>query len=263
MSKLKFLLLYPFVWLLKKSKNLSATSCRLVQLTGKSKYSIHPKHLVKIEEPWYLREIKEDDVVLDLGCGNGQHSLKTASKAKKVIGVDYNSLQLEIAKKQAKDKKIKNASFLKYNLEKKLPFDNYSFDKILCLDVLEHLNKRKQFLLEIKRVLKSKGIAFIAVPNKNTSWKKLQKKVGLNFYSDPDHKIEYSLSEIKKLLALSGFEMLSIQPIVYDTCWAGFIDLIGGFSLGLYKRLSLWKKNKLKNNPYQSIGFRIKVRNFI
>ncbi|GAI24781.1 unnamed protein product, partial [marine sediment metagenome] len=195
---------FPFIWLLKKSKNLSALSCRLTQLTGKSKYPIHPKHLIKIEKPWYLKDIKRNDLVLDLGCGNGQNTLKTARKCKRIIGIDYDEEQLEIARLTVKDKKIKNARFIDADLEKKLPFKKNSFDKILALDILEHLNKRKQFLLEIKRILKPNGTVFIAVPNKNTSWKRLQKKAGFNFYTDPDHKIEYSLKEIKNILSASG-----------------------------------------------------------
>lgn len=253
-------LFYPFIWLLKKSKDFSALSCRLTQLTGKSKYPIHPKHLIEVEKPWYLKDIKANDVVLDLGCGNGQHSLKVAKKCKKIIGVDYDNFQLKIGRKAARDERVKNISFLNHNLEKKLPFKDSSFDKVLFLDILEHLNKRKQFLLEVKRVLKKEGLAFIAIPNKNTSWKKIQKKAGLNFYVDPDHKIEYSLAEIKKALSQAGFKILTLNPVVYDTSLAGFFDLIGGFSLKLYKKLALWKKNKVRDSPKESTGFRIRVR---
>lgn len=252
-----FKLLYFFIWLLKKSRSLSALSCRLTQLTAKSKYPIHPKHLINKEEGWYLRNIEANDLVLDLGCGGGQHSIRVAGKCKKIIGVDYSQRQLEIAKNSARDKKIKNIKFIKLDLERKLPFKNNSFNKILCLDVLEHLNKRKQLLMEIKRVLKPKGIFFTSLPHKNTSWKKIQRKVGLNSYTDPDHKVEYSLNEIKKLFSKTGFKILKVKPIVFDTPLAGLIDLIGGFSLNLYKKLSFWKRKKAEENPEESIGFRI------
>jgi 2-polyprenyl-3-methyl-5-hydroxy-6-metoxy-1,4-benzoquinol methylase len=256
-------LLFPFIWLLKKSRIFSALSCRLTQLTGKSKYPIHPKHLVEFEKPWYLNDIKKNDVVLDLGCGNGQQSLKIARKVKKIIGVDYDKRQLSLAEKIAKDKNIKNIKFLSYDLEKKLPFKNSSFDKILCLDILEHLNKRKQFLEEIKRILKQKGNVFLSVPNNDTSWKKLQRKAGLNYYTDPDHKREYSLKEIKLALSRLGFEILDIKPIVYDTPFSGLIDLVGGISLEWYKKLSLWKKNKVEDGLKESAGFRIKIKKMI
>lgn len=252
--------LFPIIWLFKKSRNLSALSCRLTQLTGKSKYLIHPKHLVTIEDNWYLSAIKKRNIILDLGCGSGFHSLKAAQRCKKLIGIDCNPVQLAIAKNIAKEKKIKNVTFIKANLEEKLPFKNNYFDIILAFDILEHLRKRNFFLSEIKKWLKPKGLLYLSVPNKDTSWKKLQRKVGLNSYTDQDHKIEYSLAGIKKVLLKAGLKPLNIGPIVYDTPWTGFIDLLGGISLTMYRYLVYWKKNKVKNNLKESIGFRIKAK---
>jgi len=232
---------------------------RLVKLTSKSKYRIHPKHLIKIEKPWYLEEIKLKDKVLDLGCHNGQRTLKAAKKCYQVMGVDYNNQELKIARDSAVDLGIKNIKFAYHNLEKKLELKSQSFDIVLCLDVLEHIVKRDQLLKEIKRVLKPKGMAYISIPNSQTPWKKLQKKAGINYYSDPDHKVEYSLNEIKQIFKKSKFKILKIMPIVYDTPWVGMIDLIGGLSLGLYQRLTEWKQKKVINNINKSIGFRIVV----
>lgn len=253
-------LLYSFVLFFKKSRHLSAVSCRLTKLTGKSKYPIHPKHLVEIEKQWYLSGLDKNDIVLDLGCGNGYQTIKAAQKCKKIIGLDKNTQNLNIAKKMSKDKKINNIQFKELDLEKKLIFKNNYFDKVLILDILEHLNNRGQFLSEIKRVLKPGGIGFLSLPNKDTSWKKIQKKTGINYYTDPDHKIEYSLNQIKKILNKAGFKILSIKPVVLDTPLSGFIDFIGGFSLNLYKVLSRWKINKVKNKISESIGFRITAR---
>lgn len=252
--------LYPLIWLIKKSKGLSAIAMRLTQLTGKSKYKIHPKHLIKIEPPWYLTKIKRLDSLLDIGCNNGQHTLKAAVKCKKIIGLDYDQKQLIIAKNSAKDKNIKNVIFQRLNLEEKLKFKNNAFNKILCLDVLEHIVKRKQLLKEINRLLKPGGLAFIAIPNINTSWKKLQKKVGLNPFADPDHKIEYSLSEIKSMFSKLGFKIISLKPVTYDSPWIGFIDLLGGLSLSLYAKIVLIRKRKAAQNINGSTGFRIIIK---
>jgi len=233
---------------------------RLTKLTGKSKYKIHPKHLINIETPWYLSHIYKKDSVLDLGCSNGQHTLKTAKKCHRIIGLDYDKAQLDIARATAKDQKIKNAVFKSCNLEKKLYFKSQTFDKVLCLDILEHVYHRKQLLTEIKRVLKPGGLAFIAIPNTGTSWKKIQKKVGLNYYADPDHKIEYTLTEAKDKMRQIGFKILSLQPIVYDSPWVGIFDFIGGLSLNLYAGISKYKKKKIQNNLKESTGFRIVIK---
>ena len=251
-------LLFPFVWLIKKSKALSAVSMRFTKLTGKSKYRIHPKHLIKIEKPWYLHYINTSDVVLDLGCNNGHHSLRIAKKCKKMVGLDYDENQLKIARHLAKDKKIKNIEFKFHDLEKKIKIKDKSFDKVICLDVLEHIVKRDQLLKEIKRVLKPKGLTFIAVPNVETSWKELQKKVGIkNIYADPDHKVEYSEARERKIFKAVGLKIISLKPIVYDTPFIGIFDMIGGLSLKMYAKIGLWKKKRVENNIKESTGFRI------
>jgi len=250
--------LFPLVWLIKKSKALSAVSMRLTKLTGKSKYRVHPKHLIKIEKPWYLDKIRTSDKVLDLGCSNGQRSIKAAKKCKQLIGLDYDKKQLQIARNSINDLGLKNITFKQYNLEKKLPFKNKKFDKALCLDVLEHINNRDQLLKEIKRVLKPNGLTFISIPNIDTSWKRLQQKVGIkNAYADPDHKIEYAEQEVKEIVEKHGFKILDFKPVVYDTPWIGFFDLIGGISLKLYAKIVVWKKEKVKSNLKKSTGFRI------
>lgn len=249
--------LRPFMWFLKKTKNLSALSMRLVKLTGKSKYAIHPKHLIDIEPLWYMASIKHSDFILDIGCNNGQHTLKTAVKCKKIIGLDYDKKQLLIADRSAYDSKIKNVIFQQFNLEHKLKFKDESFDKILCLDVLEHIINRQQLLAEIRRLLKPQGMAFIAIPNLDTSWKRLQSQVGLNPFADPDHKIEYSLETVKTAFTQAGFKIIKLKPVTYDSPWVGFIDLLGGLSLRLYAKIILLKKVKASQNINESTGFRI------
>ena len=130
-----------FVSILKQADLGSAIAVRLTKLTGKSKVPIHPKHLLT-EKPWFIKYIKKKDVVLDLGCGNGQNSIKAANIAKKVVGVEIDRNLIDIAKTSASDKKLKNIKFVKGDLEKELKFPQLSFDKVIFLDVFEHLNNR-------------------------------------------------------------------------------------------------------------------------
>ena len=177
------------------------------------------------------------------------------------MGLDYDKSQLKIAGHLAQDKGVKNARFKYHDLEKKLPFKAGWVDKVLCLDLLEHIVNREQLLTEIWRVLKPKGLAFIAIPNIDTSWKKLQKKAGIkNIYADPDHKIEYKEEEVREIFAKHNFKILDIKPVVYDTPWVGVFDLLGGVRLGLYAKIGLWKKKKVIDNLQESTGFRIIIK---
>lgn len=246
------------VQFMKETKKLSALSLHLVQWTGKHREKIHPKHLVSARlEPWYLRLIKPTDVVLDIGCGNGQHALRVARSAKHVVGFDLDERQLAIVRRMTEAQGISNVTFERRSAEEPLSYQSQSFDKVIFFAVLEHLEHRDQILDEIHRVLKQKGILLLGVPNEWTSWKITQRRFGIPHYTDPDHKVEYSQESITGELTRHHFRVQSIDPTAYDTPWSGFIDLSGGISLSTYERLLKWKWSKAKQNPQNSISWNI------
>lgn len=245
------------VFAVKKTEALSALSCRLVQITGKHENPIHPKHLVKIRPPWYLSKLKKSDIVLDIGCNNGQHTTRAAQVVKHVYGFDKDPQMLQFALQEITRLGMSNITLRQGDAQKKFPYQNSYFDVIIFLDVFEHLPERTKVLKEIRRVLKPKGILLLSIPNCETSWKKLQRKLGMFYYSDPDHKIEFSKAQIKLLLNRSDFIVKTIEPVTFDTPWVGIIDLIGGISLNFYKTLSKWRRVQALRFPQESIGFEI------
>ncbi len=244
------------VILLKKIEIGSAIAVRLTKYTGKSKVYIHPKHFLT-QNPWYSKYIKKNDTVLDLGSGNGQSAIKVSKLCKKVIGLEIDKDLIEIAQKTAKDKKVKNVLFTNADLEKDLSLQSNYFDRVIFLDVLEHLEKRDKILKEIKRVLRPGGLLFLAVPNSQTSWKKLQRSVGINSYSDPDHKIEFSENEIRNLMKKYKFEIQNFSYSTIDTPLRGFYDIIGAFSIPIYRKISNWRRAKAQEFPLNASGFEI------
>lgn len=243
----------------KNLRFLSAIAPRLVKLTGKSPFAIHPKHLLS-GNSWFLPYLDSSDIVLDVGCGNGSNSLIAARKVRKVHGVDGNPKAVHLAAQICKKTKLTNFDFQNVDIERGLPFKNGAFDKVLLLDVLEHIHHRALLLSEIKRVLKKNGLFLLTVPNKNSSWKKMQRSVGLNSFTDADHKIEYSLSEIKKFLQHHCLTVVKTSLITLDTPLAPAIDLVGGISLSLYRQLDSWKRQKIKSRPEETSGYRVVCR---
>lgn len=242
-------------WFNRKAKNVAI---RLVKWTGKSKEPIHPKHLIGNDDHyWFLPHLKPDDTVLDLGCGSGAHSIEAAKKVRSIKGIDHNNRNLAIAKRLAAKKSLHNISFQEASLEKFISEPANAYQAVLALDVLEHLVKRGQLLKEIRRILADNGRLFLSVPNSETTWKKKLQSNQLFFYSDFDHKHEYTKTEIIELLQSHGYMVGHLEPTVIDTPWVGIIDLIGGISLGLYKRLSKWKRRMAILHPEEATGFRI------
>lgn len=110
---------------------------------------------VYIEKMRFIRrrfnKINKKAKIIDLGCGEGILVDYYKRKGYDIIGLDYNY----------SSKNVKKGDITKLNIK-----DN-SFDLILALDVIEHLNydQQEKAILEIKRILKKDGKAILALPN--------------------------------------------------------------------------------------------------
>lgn len=107
--------------------------------------------------------------ILDVGCGRGFYEAAVASvyPGVKITGIDAGTDYIEIAKKAIKYLPgSDNINFLQADA-RHLPFPEGSFDRIICSDVLEHVNDDSSVVREIFRVLKKNGRAIFTVPVKN------------------------------------------------------------------------------------------------
>ena len=100
----------------------------------------------------------------------------------------------------------------------KMPFDNNSFDFVLCNHVLEHVENDLQALKEIKRVLRKggKGIVqvpfYFPIPEETKEDKKIiSKKEREIIYGQSDHVRKYG-KDYKKRLESSGFKVTVTLP---------------------------------------------------
>lgn len=154
---------------MKKTKALDKWNDEMVLKYHKQGTLFESKNpLVKNIELWRLKTIKKlanykkDDVVLDLGCGEG-FFLKMINKPKKIIGIDISRVALKKARKiNQKRKKIKILWGNAANLKK---IKDMSFDKITASELLEHVPSPKKVIAEMHRVLKDSGLVVISIPN--------------------------------------------------------------------------------------------------
>lgn len=236
-------------------------------MTGKSAVAIHPKHLVDVEEShdWYLAVLQPGMRVLDVGCGNGMHSLRAAQRGTAAVALDGNDVNLQagvqLATTQCAIQGAGRVAFLKADIEQPLPVQSGQFDAALLLDVIEHVVRRQALLAAIHAALRPGGVLLVSAPNRATRWKRGLAAAGLFAYADPDHKVEYSFDELADELARGGFAPQGPPTLtVYDTPWTGLFDLIGGVSLPLYRRLAVWKTRLAQRFPDETTGWRIVCR---
>jgi len=112
------------------------------------------------EELGFLFSLKDNEKVLDLGCGNGRYFEFFKNKPVEYIGIDNSEELIRLAKERYPEAKFQiNDAF-------NLSFPDNYFDKVYSIAVLHHIPSeelRVEFLKEAKRVLKKDGSLIITV----------------------------------------------------------------------------------------------------
>lgn len=145
-----------------------------------------------------LLEMSAARTVLDAGCGEG-YTIELISRAfdYDITGVDINLEALEYAESM-----FRNNDSIKLTASNiyEMPFNDNSFDIVICNEVLEHLEEPTCALDEIQRV--SKGKAIISVPHE--PYFTLSNFLALNhlksFGNAPGHINHFNIKRIKKLI---------------------------------------------------------------
>lgn len=114
-------------------------------------WDYYPTYIAKLSAVRrYLDALPASTRVLDAGCGEGVIVEEYAARLA-ITGVDANY----------------SSDRVTHGSVTSLPFPDASFDRALCLDVLEHLAYEEQprALAELFRVLRPGGELFVSVPN--------------------------------------------------------------------------------------------------
>lgn len=149
---------------------------------------------------------KNPKKILDAGCGIGSYSLllgKMFAKAK-VTGGDIDKYKLQSCKNIAKELNIENVGFEYLNITQA---DNKTtYDLIVCIDVLEHINDYELALENFSKLLKNGGYLYVHVPQPN------QKRIfsSLKSWHHEDHAHEgIAKKELENKLKKLGFKVIT------------------------------------------------------
>lgn len=107
--------------------------------------------------------------VLDVGCGGGLLAEEFAALGCRVTGIDPSEDSLTTARLHAQQSGLEIV--YQSGIGEQLPFEDNSFEIVVCCDVLEHVNDVTKVVQEIARVLKPGGIFFYDTINRTFfSW---------------------------------------------------------------------------------------------
>ncbi len=148
---------------------------------------LHDKKITELLEP------KSDDVILEIGCNQGELVSLLGNFSEKVYGCDINEEAI-------KSSLIKNLDVMP--VDDLIYKDNF-FDKIISSHVIEHVADLEKAFREIERVLKPNGLCVLIYPfeifrgsnNMIQCWK----IYGSPFYSRKLHVRKLSPKKIGKI----------------------------------------------------------------
>ncbi|MBI1762635.1 MAG: class I SAM-dependent methyltransferase [Acidobacteria bacterium] len=151
--------------------------------------------------------------VYDVGCGTGALLESLQRRDYWVAGSDLRAEGLQAVKQNLPAVRLVQADATQ------LPWQSESFDTVLLLDVLEHVNDCAA-LRELYRILQPGGRLILTVPALPWLWSYRDEAAG--------HLRRYTRRQLRAVLNESGFEVRQIRyyqflllPLVLATRWLG------------------------------------------
>ncbi len=117
-----------------------------------------------------LLGVREGDLMLDAGCGEGRHSFECIARGARVCSMDMDMESLRKARytlaymKTSRQAHRNGAYLCQIGDALNLPFRGGTFDRIICSEVMEHVSDDYRACGELARVLKKGGRIAITVP---------------------------------------------------------------------------------------------------
>jgi methionine biosynthesis protein MetW len=150
--------------------------------------------------------------ILDVGCGNGDRTIRIANHfnidIRNAYGVDYDEQNVIASKKRFNAKKI--------DLETDdLPYEDNTFDLAICNQVLEHLKNYRKVIDDLIRVTKGGGYIAVGIPNLAHLINRIYLLFGIQpmcIHLDGPHVRSFTHKSFVKMLdSLQGIELIDYK----------------------------------------------------
>jgi 2-polyprenyl-3-methyl-5-hydroxy-6-metoxy-1,4-benzoquinol methylase len=162
-----------------------------------------------------LLKLKTGEKILDAGTGNGIYLQEFGNKFQiDGFGVDARKERIDMAKKINRYLG-RNDVFVTSTLEK-VDLGSKKFDKIICLEVLEHIIDDRGVLKKLAKYLTREGLFVVSVPMKGTGLTREQEE-NPNFKPEKYEHVRsgYGEPELRELAKNAGLKVVTIQKYFF------------------------------------------------
>ena len=159
-------------------------------------------------------QLKDNDSVLEIGFGNGKFFDKVFAKAKnlKISGIDFSSTMLKAAQKNNIQAIEEDRLDICFGDCEVLPFNDNSFDKVFCINVVYFWQNPTDNLMEIHRVLKPGGKFYTGIRHKDSMKYMPFTQFGFTMYDEESWKTQL----VRNLFKFSDVLTIEEPPIEFN-----------------------------------------------
>ena len=151
----------------------------------------------------HLRYPGDGATLLDVGCGEGEFLAELQSLGWTVEGIDPSEAAVSIAR--ARGVAATTGTFADVSL------GGRSFDAITFRLVFEHIGDPVAALARCRTALRDRGTLWIATPSLDSEAHRIFRRDWIHL-EPPRHAVLYTRHSLTRLLAVSGFDVVSVQP---------------------------------------------------
>ncbi len=174
---------------------------------------------------WYSDETGEmftgfpvtaEDVFIDVGCGDGGPATFSARRGAEVILTDIDAEKVAAAENRCRIAGARKVTALVSD-SVPLPIDSQTGSRILCSEVLEHVDDPERVLIELVRIGKPGALYLITVPD--PVCEEMQKHLAPpSYFMKPNHLRIFSRESFGSLIERSG--LVIEQRHFYGFFWS-------------------------------------------
>jgi len=152
------------------------------EITSENIPSDNPIHQ-RLLKPYVVSQEMVRGDVLEVGCGEGRGISLVLPRVTSYSAIDKIGPVIDSLKSR-----FPSGKFYAGNIPPLAPFQEESFDVVLCFQVIEHIGDDHALLKEIHRVLRPGGVLLLTTPNRTMSLSR-----------NPWHVREYTSAELSVL----------------------------------------------------------------
>lgn len=198
--------------------------------------------------------VSADDHVLDVGCGDGVFIGYCAKLGAEVSFADIDAEKIAAVSSRLQQSNARGVHGLVSNADP-LPLPDAYADKVIAMEVMEHVDSPSEFLRELVRVGKPGALYLLSVPDAVSE--QVQKHLAPpGHFEKPNHINVFSRTEFEKLIVDAGLiiEKRAYYGFYWSIFWAFFWTCDQDLSPPWHPLLESWARTwdmllKMRDGP--------------